>query len=478
MLGTVNSAGRSARALFGRIGVALLLCFALTGAGVYWVNNYIDEEIDRIPRIALTTSTVEQHGTNFLIVGSDTRQFVDNADDAATFGDPAKETGQRSDTMMVLHANGDRSYAVSFPRDTWVSIAGQGNAKLNAAFNSGPQTLIDTLQQTFNIPINHYLEVDFRSFSGLVDAIGGVPVYMEHTTKDEQTGLLVPFPNTCYQFDGAQALAYVRSRYPQYFINGKWVDGSGLADLDRIDRQQAFVKTLGRVAMERALDNPRIAPDIADNVIPNLHADEGFDRTAFNALARAFVGLGTAEETSIEFTTLPTERATRGGQDAQVVVQAEADPMLAILRGDVVPEPPATTTVDDGDTAAPSGPTPSDVRVTVRNGSGVANQAGTTLNDLGNRGFVRGTPENNPSGNIARSEVRYRPGDEAKAALVAAYVKGGADLVADSSLSSDVVLVVGRSFSGVADTPTAAPAAPAAPATPADSPAAVEAACR
>ena len=41
----------------------------------------------------------------------------------------------RSDTMMVLHADGDQSFAVSFPRDLWVNIPGVGNAKINAAFN-------------------------------------------------------------------------------------------------------------------------------------------------------------------------------------------------------------------------------------------------------------------------------------------------------------------------------------------------------
>ena len=461
MTRTVNSPGTFLRALVGRIGIALVLCVVIVAGGVFYVNNYIDDEIDRIPRVALATSTVENNGTNFLIIGSDSRKFVASGEEAAAFGDPNDPdvgTGQRSDTLMVLHANGDRSFAVSFPRDTWVNIPGTGDAKINAAFNDGPQTVVDTLAQNFNIGINHYLEVDFRSFEGLVDAIGGVPVYFEHTTRDEFTGLLIPFPNTCYVLDGGQSLAYVRSRFPEYYnyATEEWDDASGRADLDRIERQQEFVQRLGRIAIDRATDDPRIAPDLADEVIPNLHADEGFDRSAFNQLARAFMTLSAGNPTSLEFATLPTERATRGGQDALVAVQPAADEMLARLRGDVVPEPvPDTTAPAEGD---PGGLTPSDVRVTVRNGTSVQGAARTALNDLGNRGFVLGQAINDPRGAVAKTEVRFRPGENARAALVASYVEGGADPVEDNSLAGDVVLVLGSNFDGISSTPITQPA--------------------
>lgn len=458
---TVNSAGSFLRALFGRVGIALVLCTVLAAGGVLWVNTYIDEEIDRIPRVALQTSTVENNGVNFLLVGSDSREFVD-AEGGATeenFGDVGDAGPPKSDTLMVLHANGDRSYAVSFPRDTWVNIPGRGEMKINAAFNNGPQAVVDTLQQNFDLPINHYLEVDFRSFEGLVDAIGGVPVYFEHTTLDEFTGLRIPFPNTCYVLDGGQSLAYVRSRFPQYYIDGEWEDGQGRADLDRIERQQEFVKRLGRIAIDRATDDPRLAPDLADAVIPNLHADQGFDRGAFNQLARALMSLSAGNPTALEFATLPASAGRRDGQDVLLLDQPAADEVLARLRGDVVPEPvPAPAPADGG---APAAVTPSDVRVTVRNGTDVTGAARTALQALGNRGFVLGRAVNDDRGAVGRSEVRHRSGDEARAQLVAAYVEGGADLVVDDSVGGDVVLVIGAGFDGIADTPRAVSDAPA-----------------
>ena len=62
---------------------------------------------------------------NFLIIGSDTRAFVDDETDDEAFTDKdTDDAPPRSDTMMVLHADGDNSYAVSFPRDLLVNVPG------------------------------------------------------------------------------------------------------------------------------------------------------------------------------------------------------------------------------------------------------------------------------------------------------------------------------------------------------------------
>ena len=67
-------------------------------------------------------------GGNYLIIGSDTRAFVDSQKDAEHFGDKATQTGQRSDTIMVAHIDPGKhtGILVSFPRDLWVEIPGHG----------------------------------------------------------------------------------------------------------------------------------------------------------------------------------------------------------------------------------------------------------------------------------------------------------------------------------------------------------------
>jgi LCP family protein required for cell wall assembly len=434
------------------------------GAAVYRVNAYINDEIDKIPRIAVTTAPASDRGTNFLMIGSDTRSFVQTQGDKQAFTDAntTVDGPARSDTMMVLHADGDQSYVVSFPRDLMVDVPTLGRQKINAAFNKGPQLVIDTLKSDFGVDIQHYLEVNFKTFEDIVNAIGTVPVYFPHQIRDQHSGLQpLMYGPGCYQLNGATALAYVRSRYPEYYENGQWVDASGRADIDRIERQQNFIKTLGRRAVAKAIDDPTIAPDLADKVIPNLTADKGFDRPAFNQFVRALMGF---RETNggPTFVTLPWEMGDKNGTFL-TLKQPDADATLAILRGE---SPiPTTTTAPPASSGGGTGSTapavrPADVRVKVLNASSVQGAAGTTAQELQQRGFVNGGADNDPRGLVDHSEVRYRPSDIAKAQLLAASVPG-ARLVEDPAQSgTDIVLVLGKDFQGLGSTATTgAPAA-------------------
>jgi len=458
----VRSPLSALRAFSGRVVIAVVVCALVMAAAVFRVNAYIDDRIDKIPRIQLNTAPASANGTNFLIIGSDTRSFVQSEQDKQAFTDANTTTNgpARSDTMMVLHANGDDSYAVSFPRDLLVNIPGMGKQKINAAFNDGPQKVIDTLQSDFNVGINHYLEVNFKTFEDIVNAVGRVPVYFPYAVRDQLSGLK-PFPYGpgCYGLDGPTSLAYVRSRYLEYYIDGKWVNASPRADIDRIARQQDFIKKLGHMAVQRTLDDPMLAPDLADKMIPNLTADSGFDRAAFNQLVRAFVGLSDASG-GPTFETLPWQMGNSSGSYL-TVKQPEADAVLAVLRGEA-PIPTTTTAPSTTSGSGTSTPAvrPVDVRILVRNASGVQGAAGTTSQDLTQRGFVSGGAENDPRGLVDHTEIRYAAADKAKADLVAASVPG-AQLVEDQTLSgTDIVLVLGKDFHGLGSTATtAAPSA-------------------
>jgi LCP family protein required for cell wall assembly len=464
------------RALFGRFGLALLLCAVLAAGSVLLVNRYIDDQVDSIPRIALTTAPAGPNGTNFLIIGSDSRSWIQNPLDYQAFSDKdTQNSPPRSDTMMVLHANGDNSFAVSFPRDLWVDIPGKGNAKMNAAFNDGPQKVIDTLQSDFNVPINHYLEVDFETFEGIVNAIGSIPVWIPGVVRDTFTGLHADWGAACYQMDGATALQWVRARSLEIEDpNGKYDPSDGkrwkpldaTADIGRIQRQQDFVRKLGRIAVQRALNDPMIVPDLVDALLPNLHADTGFDRPAFNELVRAFLGLANGGP-GLEFETLPWEDPGRpvGGQSVLLVKKPEADAVFARLRGEIV-TPPAPQTSEAPAASGQAPVRPSDVRVRVLNGTGVTGAAGRADQELSNLGYVSGGVANFGGGKLARSEIHYRPGDDAKARLLAGQVPD-ATLISDPALGGgDVLLVLGSSFKGVGATPPADTGAQSGAATP------------
>lgn len=434
-----------------RVAFSLALVLATVLTMFLLVNVVVQVKLGAANRVDLTLAEPPSGGgANYLLLGSDTRAFVQDAGDETAFGDSSDAGGQRSDTIMVLHTDPDssRSLLVSFPRDLWVDIPGRGGAKINAAFNDGPQAVIDTLQSNFNVPIQHYVEVNFDSFRDVVDAVGSVPVFFPTAARDEVTGLNIPIPG-CNELDGTQALAFVRSRKLELFdtTRGDWVSADAIPDLGRIGRQQAFLRELGRLAMDASLTNPFKGNDIIDSAMGSLTLDDGFGRGDVFSLVDAFAAGDDDTASGPESVTIPTEPATRGGQSV-LEATGDAEAVLARLRDfdTVVPDAP-----DASDVA------PSDVSVRVLNGSGVEGAAAKALGELEAVGF-EGGGSTNASKTFQSTEVHYRPGDDDKAAVVAGAVKGPVELVEDDGVEgADVWLVVGRSFGGIGQPSAASP---------------------
>jgi LCP family protein required for cell wall assembly len=217
----------------------LLLVAAAVGGYLYAKSVY-----DRIEKIPLAdVLSADGGGTNYLIVGSDSRDVEDLVDaglDPAGFADGG---GQRSDTMLLLRFEDGKAKMMSIPRDLYLPIAETGGSqKINAAYNGGPSRLVQTVQQSLGVPVHQYLEVDFVSFAKLVDALGGVTIDFPHSAVDRNSGLDIHQTGPVH-LNGPQALSYVRSRHYVEIIDGEEVpDATG--DLGRVLRQQAFLKAV------------------------------------------------------------------------------------------------------------------------------------------------------------------------------------------------------------------------------------------
>ena len=442
--------------------------------GIVGVNAFIDQKVASIPRVKLNTAPNTDPGSpaNFLLIGSDSRAFVQTPEEAQAFGNQAANGGQHSDTLMVIHVDPAQQtgYLVSFPRDLEVDIPGMGMQKINAAYDIGPQKVIDTLAQDFNIPIQHYFEVDFQSFQGMVDAMGGVSIYIPAPASDAESGFsFIPFnfhPG-CYVLDGSQALAYARSRTMEEYIDGRWqVTGQDAPDLHRIERQQTFLRRLGAQAFKQSVNDPLAANKIVDKALPKLKADNSLSRGDINKLVRSFRKVDPNDPNSLQTVTLPTVvgPTTQSLGSVLNLKQPDADLALARLR-DFNSGPPK-----------PQGPKPSQIRVRVFNGSARNGAASTTSADLQKQGFVSAGVGNHPK--LTTSEVHYRRGSQDKAKVVASYLGGIGKLVEDKSVvDADVNVVLGTNFKAVTAPPNApAPAASTPSTTPAPAPASTGAA--
>jgi len=175
-------------------------------------------------------------GTNWLLVGSDSREDLSPEQQAAlsTGGDVGSG---RTDTILLVHIpgllSGGHATMVSIPRDSYVNIPGHGMDKINAAFAAGgPSLLAQTVEQDTGLRLDHYAEVGLGGFGAVVDGLGGVRVCPADPIDDPLAG--INLAAGCQTLDGANALGYVRTR------------ATPRSDLDRMVHQREFMSAMLR----------------------------------------------------------------------------------------------------------------------------------------------------------------------------------------------------------------------------------------
>ncbi|MEV0296642.1 LCP family protein [Nocardia sp. NPDC050710] len=240
--------------------LVLLLVFVLAVIGA--VFN-LDGKLNRIDALAGYTDRVgDTPGTNWLLVGSDGRGGLtaEQERELATGGEVGPE---RTDTIILVHVpkSGD-STLVSLPRDSYVSIPGHGKDKLNAAFAlGGPQLLVQTVETVTGLRIDHYAQIGFAGFAGIVDALGGIDVCLPKPIDDPLAG--INLQAGCQKLNGPEALGFVRSR------------ATALADIDRMNNQRLFMAALLKKATSGAtLANPFKLWPLATDTVDSLKVDE------------------------------------------------------------------------------------------------------------------------------------------------------------------------------------------------------------
>lgn len=285
--------------------IAALGCFAEFGY-LFWMVRSMDH--------VGTEGSLSGGSANILMVGSDTRTGTDQE---------GLVSGQRSDTLLVLRLNGSTATMMSIPRDLWVQLDGGGENRINVAYQRSPAALIRTIKSNLNIPIDHYMEVDFVTFASLVDALGGVTLDFPYPATDVKSGFLVTQPGP-QRLDGTQALAYVRSRtYTEFVGDQQVVDPTG--DLGRVQRQQAFLRSLMHELL--GIRTPWTLNRAVGALTDGLRVDTGFGMLDLMRMAWALKG---GSPTSIELPTTPF--TTAGGAAVLSLRQSEAEEALAHFR--------------------------------------------------------------------------------------------------------------------------------------------------
>jgi LCP family protein required for cell wall assembly len=245
---------------------------------------YVDSTLTRVSALP-SDSTASSEGTNWLIVGSDSRANLtpEQRAEYAT-GDPDSEL---TDSIMLLHTGSGPTTLVSIPRDSVVDIPGHGRHKINSAFSrgggadgGGPELLVRTVEGATG------LHIGFLGVVSVVDAVGGVEMCVPEAIEDPKAALDIE--EGCQTLDQATALGYVRTR------------ATASSDFGRVERQRAFISALlDKATSPGTLLNPfRIVP-LATGLSNSIAVDEGDHVWHLAQLGLAMRGLSEGVSTTV-----------------------------------------------------------------------------------------------------------------------------------------------------------------------------------
>ena len=211
---------------------------------------------------------------NILLLGMDIGDSENTSNTAA----------RRTDTMMLLNYNPrtDNIKVVSIPRDTLIEVEdahdNEGNYipywKINAAYVlGGEQEVIEHVEKLVDVTVNYIVEIDYAAFRNLIDAIGGVEMYIDRDMNydDDAQDLHIHFnKGETVLLDGQKAEQFFRWR--------KNNDGTGLVDgdLGRIKNQQKFISAVIEKCTSPAIlvQIPDILNSIKENVVTNMSGSD------------------------------------------------------------------------------------------------------------------------------------------------------------------------------------------------------------
>lgn len=201
------------------------------GTGIKWYLDKEDREKEEEVRQNQTEELQEKEAkerVNILMLGID------------ALDSKYADKGSRSDTMMLfsMDPKSNTAFLLSIPRDSRVPIRGHGLDKINHAHSYGGIDLsLKAVKDLLQIPIHHYVRVDYKALFKTVDDIGGIEVELPHDIYHSDPyadpPLLINIKKGKHLLDGQKAMEYLRFRGYE-----------GNPDLVRISKQQEFVQKM------------------------------------------------------------------------------------------------------------------------------------------------------------------------------------------------------------------------------------------
>lgn len=242
--------------IYVKVFLIAVLCFALMfGSGMYAFDKYYVDNSEDLTEEKIIGLTMDDTEDNELDTEDNTVETVEKKSELDLLIEESNRLnilvfgtdGGRADTIFLVSYDPDEDLAdiVSVPRDTYHKVKGfdaQGQYKINAVYGfkdvGGSKGMKYFLSEFLDVPIDHYVRVNYNGVAAIVDVIGGVevnvPFDMKYDDPWSDPPLHIDINKGVQTLNGKKAVEYLRWRKN----NGE----QGTGDLNRISRQQDFLK--------------------------------------------------------------------------------------------------------------------------------------------------------------------------------------------------------------------------------------------
>lgn len=338
-----------------------------------------------------------------------------------------------SDTMLLLRFDPQKETVtvLSIPRDTQAEIEGHGIRKVNEAnYYGGPALAAESISKLLGgIPIDRYVRVNIQGVEKLIDALGGVTLYVPKDMKyqDDSQHLYINLKEGEQHLDGNKAIQFLRFRYDEF------------GDISRVQRQQTFMRAL----VEQAL-KPQTILRLRDIVsVVQSHLDTNLTVEELAAIS------GFAAQTkrsNVQMVMLPGTFSGDGRHDVSYWLPSQRSIQeIATKHFDHIPE-------DSIEYSEAQEFDPTSLRIAIQDSTDNPEAVQEMVNYLQQAGYSRVFISNKWKEPLETSRIVAQTGDNGGAAALRAKLGFGEVLVESTgSLASDITIQLGKDWQSLKD---------------------------
>lgn len=415
-------------------GITLAICSVILVAGVLiYDNTFRSESKSQVTNLELT---------------EDEKAFEEEKEQVshinktvAVFGVDADEV--RTDVIFVVNFNSATGKAklVSIPRDTKVywtdkqqraynQLTGYSISvsKLNemAAYGRINQNVgnirdftIDEIENILKVKVDNYVVVNLEAFREIVDAIGGVDVDVPQSMHydDNAQNLHIHLDQGMQHLDSKDAEGLVRFR--------KYVEG----DEHRVAVQQIFLKAVAKKVLSPETRSQ--LPNIITKVFPYVKTD-----VRLTEVLDYLKLLDEFDLSDLEFFTVPGYGASHEGPSYYYIDEEKLEQMIidVFYSNDTEEDDSSKETEEEA-------VIDKTIEIEIYNAAGVKGLATQYKDKLMSSGYNVVRFDNYKETGLEESTIYAK--DKKKALQLQSYVPG-ADIVEDSTIATDIMIVLGK----------------------------------